>query len=82
MSNFGQPGRAESKKSSQSNHAKSCNQSPIDGLNWRAFGVENSNNNSQITSKNRPKISVRAKPLSESAPGRINALYLSIYITI
>lgn len=73
MSNFGQPGRAESKKSNQATSFKSNNQSPVDGLNWRALGVENNANVANV-SKNRPKYSVRAKPLSESAPELSQAL--------
>lgn len=54
----------------------------VDEMNWRAFGIQkNINNNNynkqqqqQYLSSNRPRNSVRAKPLSESAPELSKAL--------
>ena len=54
----------------------------VDEMNWRAFGIQkNINNNKQqqqqqqlYVSSNRPRNSVRAKPLSESAPELSKAL--------
>jgi hypothetical protein len=50
-------------------------------MNWRAFGIQKSINNNnmqqqqqQYLSSNRPRNSVRAKPLSESAPELSKAL--------
>ena len=52
----------------------------VDEMNWRAFGIQKSINNNnmqqqqQYLSSNRPRNSVRAKPLSESAPELSKAL--------
>ena len=45
---------------------------PIDGLNWRAMGVDKSSGPSRPS--NRPKNIVRARPLSESSPELSKAL--------
>lgn len=44
--------------------------SVVEGLNWRAYGVEKDGRQWAGTSKlaSRPRVSVRARPLSESAP--------------
>jgi len=66
--NYGQEGRTES-KDADTRAAKVSG--PIEGLNWRAISSQGQKSSDM---KNRPKNSVRARPLAESAPELSQAL--------
>jgi len=77
LSNTGHEGAvAQSVVRSKHNHAFSDEQHvPLEGLNWRAFGDHgHSSHHSGLSGANRPRNSVRAKPLSESSPDLHKAL--------
>jgi hypothetical protein len=71
ISNAGHEGKGRKpRKGSQDDFA------PLEGLNWRAFGVAQDARDqaAQAAGSNRPRNSVRAKPLSESSPELHKAL--------
>jgi Ca2+-binding EF-hand superfamily protein len=67
ISNHGQPGKAD-EKTSQARISNVIN--PTVDLNWRTSGIANP----KSISKHRPSNSVRARPLSESAPELSDAI--------
>ena len=67
ISNHGQPGKADD-KSSQPRISNVIN--PTEELNWRTSGISNP----KSVNKHRPSNSVRARPLSESAPELSDAI--------
>jgi hypothetical protein len=71
LSNSGHEGRGPKRHKSAADDFH-----PIEGLNWRAFGVAQDARNNAATAAgiNRPRNSVRAKPLSESSPELHKAL--------
>lgn len=73
LTNYGREGKGPNKPVKGSNFT-SKPIVPIEGLNWRAHGIDD--RGSQVQSKRapRPKNSVRAKPLTETAPDLSKAL--------
>jgi hypothetical protein len=86
LSNYGKEGKGPNRpprKGDYSSASASSVRVPIEGLNWRAHGIddyqhqrnnENQRNSQQKQASSRPKNAVRAKPLTETAPDLSKAL--------
>lgn len=75
LANYGQKGPTcndskDAKKSSDIHTSQGFSKNSLEGLNWRAVDEDRQ----KLPSKHRPKMSVRAKPLTESAPELNKAL--------
>ena len=74
LSNTGHEGKGPKPRVGPSHRSNNDDFVPLEGLNWRAYGVSQDARLLSGPVSNRPRNSVRAKPLSESSPELHKAL--------